>query len=194
MANEMRFSEDLRRRAEQNDPLAQWDLGWCYYDGEGVKKNKRDGIMWLRKAAQRYPSDDPILQQRFQTCKDVVKAKLVIMVVGGIIGCVLGAIIGASSGVASAQQGEAGLAGFLLGGYFGLGIGHFTTGVILSPKVVWDGFWNEYRKTSEFGSSLFWITVGSLFGLVLFFFFSPFAAVYRVVSSARLNGQIFGQR
>lgn len=42
----------LRARAEQGDAKAQYDLGYCYDTGDGVKKNKAEAAKWCRKAAE----------------------------------------------------------------------------------------------------------------------------------------------
>ena len=41
----------FRKAAEQGDAEAQYNLGVCYDDGEGVVKDQFEAIMWYRKAA-----------------------------------------------------------------------------------------------------------------------------------------------
>ncbi len=40
------------RAAKQGDVLAQFGLGWMYYDGEGVSQNDREAVKWFRLAAE----------------------------------------------------------------------------------------------------------------------------------------------
>ena len=42
----------LRKAAEQNDAAAQYNLGVCYYDGDGVAKDYVEAVKWFRKAAE----------------------------------------------------------------------------------------------------------------------------------------------
>jgi hypothetical protein len=44
--------EQLRRMAEQGDPLAQNTLGLRYATGEGVKLDEREAVRWYIKAAE----------------------------------------------------------------------------------------------------------------------------------------------
>jgi len=56
------YSEELVKKAEAGDAVAQWNLGMCYSGGwktsEGfieckeVKKNPEEAIKWLRKSAE----------------------------------------------------------------------------------------------------------------------------------------------
>ena len=49
--------ETLRAAAEKGDPVAQKNLGNCYYAGDGVPKDYGKAIYWYRKsAAQGYPN------------------------------------------------------------------------------------------------------------------------------------------
>ena len=41
-----------RKAAEQGSAEAQFRLGRCYQDGNGVAKNRAEAVKWLRKAAQ----------------------------------------------------------------------------------------------------------------------------------------------
>ena len=40
------------RAAKQGDASAQFNLGWMYYNGEGVPKNDREAVKWFRLAAE----------------------------------------------------------------------------------------------------------------------------------------------
>ena len=46
-----------RLAAEQGVAEAQFNLGVCYYFGEGVAKNKATAIRWWKKAAAQGNSD-----------------------------------------------------------------------------------------------------------------------------------------
>ena len=49
--------EQTKQLAEQGDVEAQNRLGVIYYDGEGVKQDKDEGVRWLTKAAEQgHPS------------------------------------------------------------------------------------------------------------------------------------------
>ncbi|MCD7798298.1 MAG: SEL1-like repeat protein, partial [Akkermansiaceae bacterium] len=39
------------RKAEQGDAEAQYELGVCYFKGEGVEKDEKEAVRWYRKAA-----------------------------------------------------------------------------------------------------------------------------------------------
>lgn len=39
------------RLASKEDPYAQYCLGLCYRDGDGVQENRRLAFFWLKKAA-----------------------------------------------------------------------------------------------------------------------------------------------
>ena len=41
-----------RKAAEQGDAEAQYKLGGCYLDGEGVARDKTEALKWWRKAAE----------------------------------------------------------------------------------------------------------------------------------------------
>ncbi len=43
---------DYRKAAEQGDAAAQYNLGLCYCNGEGVEKNMSEAGKWYRKAAE----------------------------------------------------------------------------------------------------------------------------------------------
>ena len=42
----------VRKAAEQNLALAQYNLGLCYYKGEGVAKDQVEAVKWYRKAVE----------------------------------------------------------------------------------------------------------------------------------------------
>ena len=44
--------EGYKARAERGDPVAQFNLGVCYADGEGVAKDQVQAVSWYRKAAE----------------------------------------------------------------------------------------------------------------------------------------------
>ena len=53
---------ELRQRADEGSPEAQYDLGWRYSAGHGVPKNDVEALKWLRKAAdQGHPKSQNIL-------------------------------------------------------------------------------------------------------------------------------------
>jgi TPR repeat protein len=41
-----------RKAAEQGHPLAQYDLGICYYNGKGVEKSRDEAVKWWTAAAK----------------------------------------------------------------------------------------------------------------------------------------------
>ena len=45
--------EELLQSAEQGDALAQFNLGWLCYYGEGVPKGYQKAVKWFRMAADR---------------------------------------------------------------------------------------------------------------------------------------------
>ena len=40
------------KKAQQGDPEAQFNLGWCYANGKGVKQDWQKAIEWFTKAAE----------------------------------------------------------------------------------------------------------------------------------------------
>jgi len=49
------FSEDIKtliKKAEAGDLDAQLNLGYAYYDGQGVPQNNHEAVKWFRKAAE----------------------------------------------------------------------------------------------------------------------------------------------
>ena len=47
----------IRRSAEQGYTEAQYNLGRCYYNGEGVSQDYTQAVYWWRKAAEQGYSD-----------------------------------------------------------------------------------------------------------------------------------------
>src|SRR5690554_5247585 len=47
----------LGKAAEQEDPRAQFFLGWCYKKGEGVERSLEEAVKWHRKAAEQGHAD-----------------------------------------------------------------------------------------------------------------------------------------
>ena len=45
-------ADDYRVEAEQGDAMAQFNLGLCYDNGEGVDQNYAEAAKWYRKAAE----------------------------------------------------------------------------------------------------------------------------------------------
>jgi TPR repeat protein len=68
-----------RKAADQGNPLAQYNLGLCYYNGEGIDKDLVEAVKWYRKAADQGDID---AQDNLGLCyylgegidKDLVKA------------------------------------------------------------------------------------------------------------------------
>ena len=46
------YSDDLIKKAEAGDHNAEYRLGICLYNGEGIKSNDIEAIKWLNKAAE----------------------------------------------------------------------------------------------------------------------------------------------
>ena len=51
-AVECPLSPEICEAAEQGDAKAQTNLGWAYYNGEGVAKDQREAVRWYRMAAE----------------------------------------------------------------------------------------------------------------------------------------------
>ena len=45
------------KKAQQGDPAAQFNLGWCYANGQGVKQDWQKVIEWFTKAAEQGNAD-----------------------------------------------------------------------------------------------------------------------------------------
>ena len=46
-----KYFKETKARAEKGDAAAQFNLGVCYFDGEGVAKDAAEAVKWYRKAA-----------------------------------------------------------------------------------------------------------------------------------------------
>jgi len=46
------YSAELVKKAEAGDGKAQFDLGVCYFEGEGVVKDEQEAVKWYKKAAE----------------------------------------------------------------------------------------------------------------------------------------------
>ena len=44
--------ESYRKAAEQGEATAQYELGFAYFNGEGVEQDRQEGFKWLRMAAE----------------------------------------------------------------------------------------------------------------------------------------------
>lgn len=49
--NWQKAAEIYKMAAEKGDGKAQYNIGWCYYHGKGVNKNKVEAKKWLHKAS-----------------------------------------------------------------------------------------------------------------------------------------------
>ena len=47
----IKYSPELKENAEKGDDEAQFQLGWCYYDGRGIEKNYEKAFEWFQKSA-----------------------------------------------------------------------------------------------------------------------------------------------
>ena len=47
-----KFFEDTKTQAEKGDAIAQYNLGVCYANGQGVAKDAVEAVKWYRKAAE----------------------------------------------------------------------------------------------------------------------------------------------
>ena len=56
-ANNDSCIERLRKQAEANDAVAQYELAVCYEKGDGVEKNNNEAVKWYRKAAEQGDAD-----------------------------------------------------------------------------------------------------------------------------------------
>ncbi len=50
--NQVEAVKWYRKAAEQDVAPAQYDLGFCYSEGNGVAKNQVEAVNWYRKAAE----------------------------------------------------------------------------------------------------------------------------------------------
>ena len=46
------YSKELLNLASSGNPIAQYNLGMSYYNGDGTKKNEKEAMKWIRKAAE----------------------------------------------------------------------------------------------------------------------------------------------
>ena len=46
------YSPELVKKAEAGDAKAQFLLGACYYEGEGVEKDEKEAVKWYTKSAE----------------------------------------------------------------------------------------------------------------------------------------------
>ena len=44
--------EEIKKCAEAGDAHAQLQLGICYFNGDGVREDKTEAVIWFRKAAE----------------------------------------------------------------------------------------------------------------------------------------------
>ena len=44
-------SNGIRKSADQGDAAAQFNLGFCYSNGQGVPQSYEDAVKWYRKSA-----------------------------------------------------------------------------------------------------------------------------------------------
>ncbi len=78
--------DGYRKAAEEGDVEAQFELGWCYFHGIVISKDKTMGIKWIRKAAENgsksaicelgtcYLEGDGIAQDKMEAVKWLLKA------------------------------------------------------------------------------------------------------------------------
>jgi uncharacterized protein len=52
MADRFRWFEEIKAQAEKGEAGAQFDLGVCYHNGEGVATDAAEAVKWYRKAAE----------------------------------------------------------------------------------------------------------------------------------------------
>lgn len=43
---------DLLKKSLQGNATAQYNLGYCYYEGHGVEQSYDEAVKWYRKAAE----------------------------------------------------------------------------------------------------------------------------------------------
>jgi hypothetical protein len=49
---EKQAAKQYTKEAEEGDVWAQYDLGRCYANGEGVEKDMKKAVYWFTKAAE----------------------------------------------------------------------------------------------------------------------------------------------
>jgi len=125
----------FRKAAEQNIALAQFDLGICYDNGQGVAKDEVEAVKWFRKAAeQNFAPAQFSLGNRYYNGKGVAKDFVAAVLWLG----------------KAAEQGY-GMAQVNLGTCYGLGNG-------VSKDQVEAGKW--YRKAAEQGLAMAQTAIG----------------------------------
>jgi TPR repeat protein len=62
-----KYSADLVKRAEAGNAPAQFSLGLCYQEGEGVAKNEKEAISWYSKSAEQ---GNPLAQLKLARIHD----------------------------------------------------------------------------------------------------------------------------
>jgi TPR repeat protein len=55
--DEVEAAKWFRKAAEQNHAQAQYSLGWCHTNGQGVPKDEGQAAEWYRKAAEQNLGD-----------------------------------------------------------------------------------------------------------------------------------------
>jgi TPR repeat protein len=61
------FANWTRKAAEQGYPIAQYNLGWAYAQGDGLERNDAEALRWMLRAAESgYARAKPILQRSKQ--------------------------------------------------------------------------------------------------------------------------------
>ena len=57
-----------RKAAQEGNAIAQYNLGFCYYFGAGIRKNRTLAVKWFRKSAEQGNSISVfIIKQNKQT-------------------------------------------------------------------------------------------------------------------------------
>lgn len=51
-SEEVKLYEGYKAQAEKGNSVAQYNVGYCYDNGEGVEKDKGQAALWYRKAAE----------------------------------------------------------------------------------------------------------------------------------------------
>ena len=78
-SEEVKLYEGYKAQAEKGNSVAQYNLGYCYANGEGVEKDKEQAVFWYRKAAEQ---GNAVAQYNLGLCyingegvaKDVIEA------------------------------------------------------------------------------------------------------------------------
>ena len=48
----IKYSTELKEKAEEGDSEAQVNLGWCYFNGLGIDRDYKKAASWFQKAAE----------------------------------------------------------------------------------------------------------------------------------------------